>query len=124
MNNAIKQQLIRNAERAFAYAQAEARTADAEMLTALQKAQLLTNKEDNVFVDCADRALKKGENWRRAAELAREVLQELHSGIPRNSKVCFQCGCNNFKPSTNNPAICDNGADQGVPCGHPKADHI
>ena len=54
---------------------------------ALQKADLVSSQEArDLFKRKAERALIASENWRKAAELAVEVMQEIASGIPRGEQ--------------------------------------
>jgi hypothetical protein len=73
-----------NARAAYERAWAEAKRHGDDALEALQKADLVTSADAReLFQAAADRALAASENWRKAAELAQEVMQEIAAGIPR-----------------------------------------
>ncbi len=73
-----------NARQAYEHAWGEARSYGDEALDALQKADMVSSPEArDLFKRKAERALIASENWRRAAELAVKVMQEIASGVPR-----------------------------------------
>lgn len=75
---------FKNAREAFEHAWRETMRYGNDALEALQKAELVSTEEARrLFKAAADRALQASENWRQSAELAREVMQEIVSGIPR-----------------------------------------
>jgi hypothetical protein len=95
-----------------------------QALDALQKQTTFGLGSAQLFQDIAERAFQASESWRRAAELAREVMQEIAAGVPRGSEICYRCGCDAFQPSQSDPNVCVNGHIAGVACGHHKDDHI
>lgn len=74
---------LENARATYERAWSEAKRCGDEALHALQKADLVSSESAReLFLKAADKALLASENWRGSAELAREVMQEIVSGIP------------------------------------------
>lgn len=70
------------AKAAYEYAWAESRKHGDEALEALKMAEV-AGPSAQLFKDRAERALLASENWRKSAEIAVEVMQEIASGMPR-----------------------------------------
>lgn len=63
---------------------AEAKKYGDEALSALQKANAVSSREaHNLFTEKAKRAMTASENWRKSAQIAINVMEEIQSGRPR-----------------------------------------
>ena len=120
----MQQQEFDRARRAYEIAWGEMQKYGTEALDALKRHEDFGSASGRLFQDVAERAFTASENWRRAAELAREVMQEIASGLPRGTRVCYRCGCDSFQGSAADPETCDHGSSLGVPCGHRRDEHI
>ena len=59
-----------------------------EALKALKTAEKITSVENKkLFQRKAKRALDASENWRKSAELARNIIEEIQSGSPPENKI-------------------------------------
>jgi len=78
---------LEKARQAYEHAWGESKKYGDEALDALQNADLVSSQEArDLFKRKAGRALTASENWRKAAELMQEVMQEIASGIPRGEQ--------------------------------------
>jgi hypothetical protein len=72
------------ARQAYEHAWAEAKKYGDEALSALQKANAVSSREArDLFTEKAGHALVASENWRKSAQIAIDVMQEIESGRPR-----------------------------------------
>ena len=78
---------FRRAMQTFRDASAEARRYGNEMVEALEKASFVNSQTDQeLYKRKAESAAQAYSNFLQAAELAREVCQEIAAGIPRRRR--------------------------------------